>query len=220
MLYTQENRLIGIETPLDNDGLLMAWLLGLVLIVVLSACGSLSPEAPVASQAAGSTGAVVSLPAVDAARASLAAQEPTRQAPTQRSQLGPLAQHALPAGALITDASGATSPAADARVPPAASPADTYEPDARAEAELAQREARQQWLAELREHPEATVRLQALDLWAQQPGDDIEPVLEALGDEDEQVQARAEELWEQQLTREEAEPPSELEEGPGGPAEQ
>jgi hypothetical protein len=58
-------------------------------------------------------------------------------------------------------------------------------------------------LAELREHPNATVRLQALELWAQQPGDDLESMLEALGDDDEQVQARAEELWAQQLTREE-----------------
>jgi hypothetical protein len=46
------------------------------------------------------------------------------------------------------------------------------------------------------------VRLQALELWAQQPSDEIDPVTYALVDEDEQVRTRAQELYEQQLTRE------------------
>jgi hypothetical protein len=58
-------------------------------------------------------------------------------------------------------------------------------------------------LAELGAHPDATVRLQALELWAQQPGDALDPELYALlDDEDESVRARAEALWEQQLTEE------------------
>jgi hypothetical protein len=71
----------------------------------------------------------------------------------------------------------------------------------RAEAEQAQREARQQWMAALRESPDAPVRLHALNLWAQEPDDDLEPLFEALGDDDEAVQARAEEVWEEQLAQ-------------------
>jgi hypothetical protein len=59
-------------------------------------------------------------------------------------------------------------------------------------------------LAELRGHPDAAVRLQALALWAEHPDDDLEPVFEALEDDDEQVRTRAEALYEQQLAREEA----------------
>jgi hypothetical protein len=71
-------------------------------------------------------------------------------------------------------------------------------------AEQAQRTAREQWFAERRESPDATVRLQALALWAQQPGTGIDPLTFALVDEDEDVRTRAEELYEQQLAREEA----------------
>lgn len=64
-------------------------------------------------------------------------------------------------------------------------------------------EVRQQWLAELRAHPDAAVRLQALALWAEDPDDDLETVMEALEDDDEQVRTRAEEVWEGQLAQEE-----------------
>jgi hypothetical protein len=99
----------------------------------------------------------------------------------------------------------AASPAPDARVQPAATSAGTPLSDAQTTADQAQREAREQWFAELCENPDVTVRLQALELWAQQPGDTIDPLTYALVDEDEDVRARAEELWEQQLAREEAE---------------
>jgi hypothetical protein len=75
------------------------------------------------------------------------------------------------------------------------------------------------YFAEVREHPDVTVRLQALELWAEQPDHDIDPLTFALVDEDDQVRARAEELWEQQLTREEAATQPVQEEGPGGQAE-
>jgi hypothetical protein len=42
----------------------------------------------------------------------------------------------------------------------------------------------------------------ALEHWAQQPSAAIDPVTAALVDEDEEVRTRAEELFEQQLTRE------------------
>lgn len=117
----------------------LARLLGLALLVGLSACGSPAPEAPVAGSTSGTAAAVGS------------------------RSVG-------------------------------AAPAET---------EQAQREARQQWVAALRESPDAPVRLHALNLWAQEPGDDLEPLFEALGDDDEAVQAQAEELWEQQLAQEE-----------------
>ena len=146
----------------------------------------------------------------DAPRAGFAANEPARQAPTQTPHLGPSDQHASASDGLITDASQATSPAHDARVQTAASPADTQQSDERVDADQAQQEARQRWFEEVRENPDVTVRLQALELWAEQPGDGIDPLTYALVDEDEQVRARAEELWEQQLTKEE---------GPGEQAE-
>ncbi|WP_423719910.1 hypothetical protein [Nitrospira sp. NS4] len=75
-------------------------------------------------------------------------------------------------------------------------------PDDRAQAEQAARQARESWYAEAREHPDATVRLQAIEQWAQQPGESIDVLTQALVDGDEQVRARAQELWEQQLARE------------------
>jgi hypothetical protein len=73
--------------------------------------------------------------------------------------------------------------------------------------EQAQQEARESWFAERRESPDATVRLQALETWAQQPGTGIDPLTYALVDEDEAVRARAEALYEQQLAQEEATAP-------------
>lgn len=162
-----------------------ARLLGLVLLVGLSACGSPSQEGPVSSPHTGSVPAVASPPVADAPYASLAAQ------------------HAPPPDTRRPDASRATSPARDPRVPPAAAPATPPPPDAKTTADQAQREAREMWFAEQRESPDATVRLQALDHWAQQPGTGIDPLTHALVDEDEAVRARAEELYEQQLAREE-----------------
>ena len=166
-------------------------LLALVLLVGLSACGNPSPEGPRSSPTSGSADAVVAIPAGDAPRAGLAA----RQVPTLTSPLGPPAPAAERRS---PDASRATSPA------PAASPTTSPPSDAQTPADQAQREAREQWFAERRESPDATVRLQALETWAQQPGDGIDPLTFALVDEDEEVRARAEELWDQQLAREEA----------------
>jgi hypothetical protein len=67
-------------------------------------------------------------------------------------------------------------------------------------AEQAQRTARERWYAEARESPEVMVRLQALEFWAQQPKEALDPVTFALVDEDESVRARAQDLWEQRLT--------------------
>lgn len=160
-------------------------------ITALVGCGNPTPDGPVSIPSTGSAAAVVSSPTGDAPPAGLAA----RQAPTPTSPLGP---PATAAERRSPDASRATSPA------PAA-PVDPPPSDAQTTADQVQREARELWFAEIRENPDVTVRLQALEVWAQQPGDTINPVTYALVDGDEHVRARAQELWEQQLTREEAE---------------
>ena len=152
----------------------LARLLGLVLLVGLSACGSPSPEGPVSALPTGLAAAVPQAPPPD-----------TRH----------------------TDASHATRHAPEARVQTAASSVTPPPSDAQSIADQAQREARERWFTELRESPDAMVRLQALALWAQQPGTGIDPLPYALVDEDEDVRARAEALWEQQLAREETAAP-------------
>lgn len=68
----------------------------------------------------------------------------------------------------------------------------------------AQREARQQWYAAMRDAPEVWMRLYALDVWAQQPGEGLDPLSYALVDEDEQVRQRGQELYAEELAREAA----------------
>ena len=57
------------------------------------------------------------------------------------------------------------------------------------------------WLAASREDPDPSVRLHALEVWAQPPGESLDPVTYALVDPDESVRARAQELLEQELGR-------------------
>lgn len=71
--------------------------------------------------------------------------------------------------------------------------------------ELAAAASQQQWFAEARIHPEVTVRRQALELWALQQTEGLDPVMYALVDEDETIRARAQGLYEQQLARDAAE---------------
>jgi len=178
--------------------------LGLAVgITALVGCGTPTPDAPMSGHTSGSADPVVSLSAGGASRTGLTAYESARQAPTQTSPLGPPAQHASTPEARITDATRGTSPAHDVRVQTAAAPADPPLSDERADADQAQQEARQRWFAEMQESPSAAVRLQALELWAQQPSDALDPETFALLDDvDAQVRARAEQLWEQQLSRE------------------
>jgi hypothetical protein len=88
-----------------------------------------------------------------------------------------------------------------ARVTQAASPQE------QPPADQAQRQARERWYADMREAPEVGTRLYALDLWAQQPKEAIDPVTYALVDEEDSVRTRAQALYEQHLAREAAPPP-------------
>lgn len=67
--------------------------------------------------------------------------------------------------------------------------------------------ARQQRFAEARVNSDVSVRRQVLELWAEQPSQDLDPLTCGLVDEDESVRTRALELYEQQLTREATEAP-------------
>lgn len=62
----------------------------------------------------------------------------------------------------------------------------------------------EQWYATARDSPDVSVRLQALETWAQRPGDQLDPVTYGLVDQDDSVRRRAQELYEQQLAREAA----------------
>jgi hypothetical protein len=52
------------------------------------------------------------------------------------------------------------------------------------------------------ESPDVSVRLQALEQWAQRPGDQLDPVTYGLVDLDETVRQRAHALYERRLARE------------------
>lgn len=153
----------------------------LSLLLGLTACGSPSPEAPGSVSNTGAVGAVLSSPAGAAADTGLSAP------PASKPDL------------LNTDASRRTSPATNSRASLAASSAEPPASDEKMIAEQAQRAARERWYAEMRESPDVTARLQALEVWAQQPNESLDPVTLALVDEEESVRERAQELWEQQL---------------------
>lgn len=53
------------------------------------------------------------------------------------------------------------------------------------------------WLTEARNDPDPRVRLNAIEAWARNPGESLDPVTYALVDPDEQVRARAQELFEE-----------------------
>jgi hypothetical protein len=57
------------------------------------------------------------------------------------------------------------------------------------------------WLAEALNNPDPSMRVRALETWAQHPGEHLDPVTYALVDPDESVRARAQELLEAVLTR-------------------
>lgn len=57
------------------------------------------------------------------------------------------------------------------------------------------------WLTAARDDPDPSVRIQALESWAQQPGAMLDPFTYALVDGNESVRARAQALLEEELAR-------------------
>ena len=162
-----------------------------VLIAVgsisLVGCGNPASDLPAARVATGAAteGGTVNKPA---------GQSSTEPLPFKPSAPRPSASD----NGLIADGSRSGSPVPDTRAQAGASSADSLQSTEQANSDLIQREAQQRF-AEMGEHPDATVRLQALDLVAQQPRDALDPVAYALLDDDDaQVRDRAQALWEQQ----------------------
>lgn len=149
--------------------------------LILMGCGSPAPEVPTAGR----------LPtAADASRTDRVVRSPVDQVPTQIAKLSS-----------TTASSG--NPTPDGHISPTVATSDPAYSDRQTNVDQARYAARQQWLAELWAHPDAAVRLQALALVAEDPGDGLETVLEALEDDDEQVRTQAEEIWEHRLAQEE-----------------
>lgn len=96
---------------------------------------------------------------------------------------------------------------------PAAFPASNYSPEPAAQEEpepLPEYLDLPSWIVQALDAPEVSVRLQALDTWAQQgPQAPLDPLVVALDDEDDDVQAKAMEIIEQQWAIEEEEPAAE-----------
>jgi hypothetical protein len=57
------------------------------------------------------------------------------------------------------------------------------------------------WLTEALKDPDPTVRLNAIEAWARNPGASLDPLTHALVDPDESVRTRAQELLEDALAR-------------------
>ena len=57
------------------------------------------------------------------------------------------------------------------------------------------------WIVEARENPDPNARLRAIEAWAHNPGETLNPFTYALVDPDESVRARAQELLEEALVR-------------------
>jgi hypothetical protein len=169
---------------------------GVAAIVVLMGCGSPSPDVPVSDHTTGSAEAIRSALVDDMPKLSPCTNAPARQVPTQTSPLGPTTQPVSTTQALLTDTTGTLCPAPDTHVQAAAaSPADAPPSDERVDAKYAQREAQHSWYAEVRQHPDVTVRLQALEHLAEQPNDESDPVTYVPVGQDEQE-------WAQELRQE------------------
>lgn len=175
-------------------------LLGVVAgIIALVSCGNPTSDYSASSRATASSDAVVSSSTSAPSSAGLTPQKPTGQSPTQAPLLR-LPDQQVPAQETLTrkDPRAADDNArVQANTPPEAPSQVTQQ----AQAEQAQYEARHNWLSEIRENPNASVRLMALEIWAQHPDLDIDPRTFAMEDDNEQVQARALELWEKYVTQ-------------------
>ena len=129
---------------------------------------------------------------------STAVPETDRPVSTQTSGRGPGTRpSSTTSGPRRIESCRGPNPVPDACAPSTAASSDRKPLGQGAATDRGQDEARVQWYAEARQSPDVTVRLQALEQWAQQPDDELDSVIDALEDEDAQVRARAQALWEQ-----------------------
>lgn len=170
-----------------------------VCTTALVGCGSPPPDRSASSDTTTSADAVVPSSPNTPTNTGLAAQKPASQPPTQPPLLRPPDQQ-IPAQDALTrkDPRAADD---NARVQANTPPDAPSQVNQQAQAEQAQYEARHNWLSEIRENPSASVRLMALEIWAANPDPDIDPRTFTTEDDNEQVQARALELWEKYATQ-------------------
>lgn len=74
-------------------------------------------------------------------------------------------------------------------------------PSATRENEQYRTEEMPAWLAEALDDPDPHVRIQALETWAREPKEMLDPLTYALVDPDQSVRARAQELLEEEMVR-------------------
>lgn len=153
-----------------------SWVTGglLGLLLCLQGCGKAAPEAPVST-----------VPNAD-----------------RQTQLAPL-DKPPPLQTWTALGPSAAAPAPLSQPPLIPSPSAPPRAGEAAPASVAAEQAAwREWYAAARESPDVSVRLQALEQWAQRPGDQLDPVTYGLVDEDDTVRARAQGLYEQHVQRE------------------
>lgn len=129
---------------------------------------------------------------------------------TAQPDSGTRSQTATPSQALANIPGNTKPPVPASREPEATAPGllsadrSTSSSKSQPDEEAHEQEAWRAWYEGARESPDVTVRLQALETWAQRPSDQLDPVTYELVDEDEQVRERAQALYTQQLQREAA----------------
>ena len=162
----------------------LALLLSLMLLAGVSGCGQASPD---------------KVPSLES-RASVGVPSPSKQGPSSgNNPLTPVTPAAAPvplASGNKTDivAGNGTVPGGDR---PLAVPAPSSQPADSVDALVVPA-----WIAKELDSPDASVRIRALDMWAQSaPSGSIDPLILAFEDKDERVRARAMELIEKDLAR-------------------
>lgn len=173
-------------------------------ITSLLGCGSPPPDHS-ASTTTTAADAVGPTATSAGANASFVGHKPVSPSPTHTTLLGPTdptvpSQEALPKKDPRITTTDTTHAQAST---PSQAPSEVNQ---QALTEQAQYEARHTWLSEIRENPNASVRLMALEVWAQHPDLDIDPRTFVMDEDNEQIQARALELWEKYAIQQPEEP--------------
>lgn len=160
--------------------------LGRVLaLLILSGCGSPASDPPLGTSAIGSMS--VSGAREDSDQAITSRQgDGHKVAPSQALAKTPLFTDLPVSVASDQDTAAATHPPSD-RPTPGLDP------------EVLQQEVLGTWSEGARDSPDVSVRLQALEAWAQRSGGSLNPITYGLVDQDESVRERALELYTHQL---------------------
>ena len=181
----------------------------LVLVVGITAlmgCGNPPPDHSVSGPTTVSAGAVGPISTSALSNTSLAGQKPASHSPTPMPPFLRPTDQSVPVQEIPPKKDPRMTMTDNTDVQPNTSSLVPSEVNQQALAEQAQYEARHNWLSEIRENQNASVRLMALELWAQHPDLDIDPRTFVMDEDNEQIQARALELWEKYAIQQQEEP--------------